>query len=99
MSAGADQIFVPPPVADAPLGGARVTGQVTAITGSTLQLALRGNRTISVDLTSVRENHKVGPIMVGEFLQVQGRLSGATLNAMAAVRSKSEPSVWAPDIP
>ncbi len=37
--------------------------------------------------------------MVGEFLQVQGRLSGATLNAMAAVRSKSEPSVWAPDIP
>lgn len=92
--------YLPSAVAPAPLGGAKVTGQITGIVGPTLQLTLRDGRIMAINLRSARAHSLVPPIYPGEFLQVQGRLTGpATMVASAAMRAKSAPAAWPPDIP
>ncbi len=84
----------------APLGGARVTGQVTGLVGSILQLSLRGGRTITVNLRAAELHDLVPRLYLGEFVQVQGSLTApATLAAASVMRAKSAPAAWAADIP
>jgi hypothetical protein len=98
LMAGADE-GSPAPTANAPLGGARITGKVTVYTGTALQLELRDGRSVTVDLNAAQQHHLLGPIVVGEFLVVQGSLSGGLMNAVAAFRAKSNPNAWMSDIP
>jgi len=99
LLAGADEVIIPGPAAASPLGGARITGKVTVHTGTAVQLELRDGRSITVDLNAAQQNHLVGQIFVGEFLVVQGNLSGGLMTAVAASRAKSNPDAWMPDIP
>ena len=99
VTAVADPVFVPSATPTAPLGGARVSGEVTAINATTAQLALRDGRSITVNLKAAQANHLVGVILVGDFVVVQGSLSGGLLTAISAHRAKSNPDAWMPDIP
>jgi hypothetical protein len=84
----------------APLGGARVTGQITGLVGSNLQLSLRSGRTVTVNLRSAQAHDLVPRLYVGEFVQVQGSLTApATLTAASVMRAKSAPAAWSADIP
>jgi hypothetical protein len=60
---------------------------------------LRDGRSITVDLSAAQRNHLLGAIVVGEFLVVQGNLAGDLMTAVSAVRAKSNPVAWMPDIP
>jgi hypothetical protein len=92
----AQTTFGPP----APMGGARVTGRVTARVGPTLQITLRSGRTVAVNLRAAQAHDLVPLIYPGEFLQIQGSLTGpGTMNAAAVMRAKSAPSAWPADIP
>jgi hypothetical protein len=83
----------------APLGGGRAIGQVTGLTGSTLQLTLRTGRIIVINLRAALASHLVPRIVKGEFLMVQGKPEGAgRMDALAIVRAKSAPAAWPPDI-
>ena len=97
--ATADEVFIPASTPAAPLGGARVTGKVTQNTGTAVQLELRDGRSITVDFNAAQQHHLLGRIVVGEFLVVQGSLSGGVMTAVAASRAKSNPNAWMPDIP
>jgi hypothetical protein len=90
--AGADEAVVPESaasIAAAPPGGARVTGKVTASTGTAIQLELRDGSSVTIDLIAAQEKHLIGRIIVGEFLVVQGSLSGGLMTAVAAYRASS----------
>jgi hypothetical protein len=96
----AQAIFTPSPVPPRPMGGARVTGQVIGLTGSTARLALRHGRTMVIHLRAAMAAHLVPQIYLGEFLVVQGSLAApTTMNAAAVTRAKSVPAAWVPDIP
>ncbi len=99
LIAGAGDVIIPASAAAAPLGGARVTGKVTVYTGTAVQLTLRDGRSVTVDLNSAQQHHLLGQIVVGEFLVVQGSLSGGLMTAVSAFRAKSNPNAWMPDIP
>jgi hypothetical protein len=99
MMSGADEVSIPVPATSVPLGGARVTGKVTVNTGASVQIELRDGRSVTVDLNAARKNHLIAPVFVGEFLVVQGSLSGALMTAVSASRAKSNPAAWMPDIP
>jgi hypothetical protein len=99
LAARAQAVFVPPAVAPAPLGGARVTGKITAIAGPTIQLALRNGGTMAINLRVARSRGKVPMIYAGELVEVQGTLgAGRTITAAAVMRAKSVPAAWSPDI-
>jgi hypothetical protein len=92
--------YIPSNVRPAPLGGARVTGQVASIVGPTLLLMLRNGRTIAVNLRAAEARGNVPQIYPGEFLQVQGSPNGqGKITAAAVMRAKSAPARWSPDIP
>jgi hypothetical protein len=94
-SSGLAQAALPPP-----LGGARVTGQITGLVGSNLQLSLRSGRTVTVNLRSAQAHDLVPRLYVGEFVQVQGSLTApAALTAASVMRAKSAPAAWSADIP
>jgi hypothetical protein len=91
----AAELKLPPP-----LGGARVTGQVMGLVGSALQLKLRSGRTVAINLHAARAHAMVPMLYAGEFVQVQGTMTGhGTMTAAAVERAKSAPAVWYPDIP
>jgi hypothetical protein len=99
-SAHAQAPYVPSNVLPAPLGGARVTGQVASIVGPTLLLAVRNGRTMAINLRTAEAHGNVPQIYPGEFLQVQGSLAGqGKMVAAAVMRAKSAPARWSPDIP
>ncbi len=84
----------------APIGGARVTGQVTGLTGSELRLMLRSGRSVSINIRTAEARGMVPMIYKGEFLQVQGSMAGqSSMTAASVIRAKASPSVWSPDIP
>ncbi len=95
----ADPVFIPSSTPTAPLGGARVTGEVTALSATTAQLALRNGQSITVNLKTAQANHLVGAIFVGDLVVVQGSLSGGVITAISAHRAKSNPDAWMQDIP
>ncbi len=81
------------------LGRRQGIGQVTGLTGSTLQLTLRTGRIIVINLRAALASHLVPRIVKGEFLMVQGKPEGAgRMDALAIVRAKSAPVAWPPDI-
>ncbi len=84
----------------APIGGARVTGQVMGLTGSQLQLRLRSGRSVSINIRTAEARGMMPMIYQGEFLQVQGSMAGhGSMTAASVIRAKSAPAVWSPDIP
>jgi hypothetical protein len=96
----AQALFVPSNLPPAPLGGARVSGQVASIVGPTLLLTLRSGHTMAVNLRVAEARGNVPQIYAGEFLQVQGSTAGTgKLTAVAVIRAKSAPAAWLPDIP
>jgi hypothetical protein len=99
LMVGADEVSIPIPGESTPLGGARLTGKVTVYTGTAVQLELRDGRSVTVDLNAAQKNHLLGTVVVGEFLLVQGTLSGNFMTAVSASRAKSNPNAWMPDIP
>jgi hypothetical protein len=99
LAAAADEIYIPPTNPTVPAGGAMVTGEVTAINATAIRLALRDGQSIAVDLSAAQQKHLVGVVFVGEFLTIQGSLSGGQMTAVSAYRAKSNPDAWMPDIP
>jgi hypothetical protein len=96
----AEAVFVPPHVTVAPIGGARVTGQVMGLTGSELQLRLRSGRSVSVNIRTAEAHGNMPMIYKGEFLQIQGSMAGhGSMTAASVIRAKSAPAAWSPDIP
>jgi len=86
--------------APAPMGGARVTGRVTGMVGPTVQITRRDGRTVAVNLRVAKAHDLVPQVYPGEFLQIQGSMTGAgTMTAAAVMRAKSAPSAWPADIP
>jgi hypothetical protein len=84
----------------APMGGARVTGRVTAMVGPTLQITRRDGRTVAVNLRAAKAHDLVPQVYPGEFLQIQGSVTGpGTMSAAAVMRAKSAPAAWPADIP
>jgi hypothetical protein len=84
----------------APMGGARVTGRVTAMVGPTVQITRRDGRTVAVNLRVAKAHDLVPQVYPGEFLQIQGSVTGpGTMSAAAVMRAKSAPSAWPADIP
>jgi len=99
-AAHAQAPFVPSNLPPAPLGGARVSGQVASIVGPTLLLRLRNGHTMSINLRSAEAHGNVPQIYPGEYLQVQGSAAGTgKMTAAAVVRAKAAPAAWPPDIP
>jgi hypothetical protein len=77
-----------------------VTGQITGLVGSALQLKLRSGRTVAVNLHVARAHAMVPMLYAGEFVQVQGTMTGSgRMTAAAVERAKSAPAVWHADIP
>jgi hypothetical protein len=99
FSAGAQAPFIPSRVPPPPMGGAMVTGQISAIVGSNLQLILRNGRSLTVNLRAARAHDLVPPIYQGEFVQVQGTRTADGLTAAALMRAKSAPAAWPADTP
>ncbi len=98
--ASAQTPYIPSNLPPAPLGGARVTGQVASIVGPTLLLTLRNGRTMAVNLRIAEARGNVPQFYPGEFLQVQGSPNGqGKMTAAAVIRAKSAPARWSPDIP
>jgi hypothetical protein len=96
----AQGIFVPSRTPPAPLGGGMVTGQITGLVGPTLQITLRSGRTMTINLRTARAHDLVPPIYLGEFVQVQGKITGpGAMTAAAVMRAKSAPAAWFPDTP
>jgi len=92
--------FVPPTLPPAPLGGARVSGQVASIVGPTILLTLRNGHTMAINLRTAEARGNVPQIYPGEFLLVQGSAAGTgKMTAVAVIRAKSAPAAWPPDIP
>ncbi len=82
------------------MGGARVTGRVTAMVGPTVQITRRDGRTVAVNLRVAKAHDLVPQVYPGEFLQIQGSVTGpGTMSAAAVMRAKSAPSAWPADIP
>jgi hypothetical protein len=82
------------------MGGARVTGRVTAMIGPTVQITRRDGRTVAVNLRAAKARDLVPQVYPGEFLQIQGSVTGpGTMMAAAVMRAKSAPSAWPADIP
>ena len=95
----AQTVLVPSGTLPAPLGGVRVTGQVTAIVGPTLRLALRNGGTVAINLRAAQSRGRLPLIYAGELVEVQGtRTAGRTINATAVMRAKSAPAKWPADI-
>jgi hypothetical protein len=92
--------FIPSNLPPAPLGGARVSGQVASIAGPTLLLTLRNGHTMAINLRTAEARGNVPQIYPGEFLQVQGTTAGTgKMTAVAVLRAKAAPAAWLPDIP
>lgn len=84
-----------PVLADAPNA---VTGVVRAVTGSTLQVALRDGTPIQVDPSAATAAHQVAPgIKVGTAVHVTGTRSGNLLRAETVTKAKPAPGTWSPD--
>lgn len=95
----AQAVFVPSRTAPVPLGGARLTGEITAIVGPTIRLALRNGSTVTINLRAARSRGKIPVIYAGELIEVQGTLTtGRTMVAAAVMRAKSAPAAWSADI-
>jgi len=100
LPAVAEAILIPSAAPVAPLGGARVTGEITGIIGSGIQLKLRTGRTMAINLRTAKAHDLVPQLYAGELVQVQGHLTSHTAMVAAAVmRAKSAPAAWSPDIP
>jgi len=99
LPALAEGAFAPATALPPPLGGSMVTGEVTGLDKTFLRLALRNGQAVVVDFRTAAANHLVPPLYMGEFIQVQGNLTGAgTMTAAAVARAKSAPATWSPDI-
>jgi hypothetical protein len=100
VSARAEHIIVPSSKLPAPLGGAMVTGQIKGLVGSALQIKLRNGRTVAINLHAARAHAMVPMLYQGEFVQVQGTMTGqGKMTATVVERAKSAPAVWHADIP